>query len=1003
MLSLKAENIPESMKIKKQWVAFKIRNGKKIPIDPKTHETASISDPNTWGTFEQAARLVGQGICPAVGYAMTEDDKLVFVDVDYHPEKCKSEEEKEELKKKCDALIRAITPFNTYMETSLSGTGVHLLARGSINPELATGESETWPVEIYGNTDKRFIIMTGHKLNDHDIEDSDFTMGAINNFHKNYFPPKSTSSAYTFSPSSATQTTQTGGTGSPAKPVILPIEEPIRSDDEVVQLILKDKKAELLWNGNWEQVLNESGHQQYSSQHYADCALIRKLVFYTGNCPKQVDRLFRLSPCYRQYGTEKEYIKFESDIKKDIHTTSSTCLAVYDPSYHKENTGVAALVPANTETPIMAATEWMPDFKKCRDLLYATDGSNPFEDTTLIMMLRDYVDKYSEKPGLTYIPNLFKIDRNINGATKLVKMAFQESLKYSYQFGDYFIWRENRYVNYGDAEMLIHPLTEVFELVEHSVFHWIMTYVANFKNPPELAPTDGEDNTPKKTGKGSKNAVEETPKQKLEKYAASLFKESKKYVNRVLAQDVLKKYKGMDVFNDISTYYESTYINVQNGVLDLKTKELFPHAPIYNQHKITNCDYDPFATCPEFLAMIERLVPDQAERKELQKAFGLCLAKEQLPAKKILMLLVGPANTGKTTLLNTIVETLGEYGTSVDNSLLMQNHKEKTRGPEMYDFRETLMITTSESNESDKLDTGKVKALTGETTQSVRLNYSNKMDKFKMIGLIFIDSNFKPYIPPRDTATWGRLRLFPFVNPVKTKDPTLKSKLVAERAGIFNWLLEGLDMVLQEKEIFETEVMLDYKDQYRKEMDTTEQFLKDCVEKVSDPNLRITTSILFTAYKNWCKDNGFRDSVRNKFYEEIGKSFDKKKSGVEYFTGLRFTELGSLYSTMAELSTQDFAKKKRKIIEGSTLDLPYSVLRATHFEKSKEWFFSVSDKTKREDYIQYCCWCADRSLVPLRMDDFQAKVEFIQKKINAGYISHQDILDAKEVWGPNAY
>ena len=92
--------------------------------------------------------------------------------------------------------------------------------------------------------------------------------------------------------------------------------------------------------------------------------------------------------------------------------------------------------------------------------------------------------------------------------------------------------------------------------------------------------------------------------------------------------------------------------------------------------------------------------------------------------------------------------------------------------------------------------------------------------------------------------------------------------------------------------------------------------MKDCIEKVDDPNLRITTSMLFTTYKNWCKDNGFRDSVRNKFYEEVSKSFEKKKSGVEYFIRLRFTELGSLYSAMAETTTQDFAKKKRKILEG---------------------------------------------------------------------------------------
>ena len=50
---------------------------------------------------------------------------------------------------------------------------------------------------------------------------------------------------------------------------------------------------------------------------------------------------------------------------------------------------------------------------------------------------------------------------------------------------------------------------------------------------------------------------------------------------------------------------------------------------------------------------------------------------------------------------------------------------------------------------------------------------------------------------------WDRLRLFPFTCPIKNKDSNLKAKLDAEKSGIFNWILEGLEMVLQEKEIFD--------------------------------------------------------------------------------------------------------------------------------------------------------------------------------------------------------
>ena len=117
MLKLKIENIPEDMKRKKQWVAFKIRNGKKIPFDPKPESgdaTASISDPNTWGTFEQAVSMVESGLCIAIGYAMTEEDRFIFVDVDYRPDRCKTEKELEKHKQEVESMIEAVKRFNTY-------------------------------------------------------------------------------------------------------------------------------------------------------------------------------------------------------------------------------------------------------------------------------------------------------------------------------------------------------------------------------------------------------------------------------------------------------------------------------------------------------------------------------------------------------------------------------------------------------------------------------------------------------------------------------------------------------------------------------------------------------------------------------------------------------------------------------------------------------------------------------------------------------------------------
>lgn len=946
MIDIDKEGIPEELRKNKKWVGFKVADtGKKIPIDPNTLNAASISNPDTWGTFEQAIGLVEMGECVAPGYAITKDDGLIFIDLDCHTGKCQSEEEKKKLEMLYKSLCKSVAYFETYMETSLSGNGVHLLARGSLDDSLKRGSSPIAPVEIYD--DSRFMIITGNRLNDCDISSEYKTIGSIGNLHKQFFQKKDTE-------------------GYVAEGKIISVSSKEKySDAEVLRVAMKDNKFKLLWNDKWEQVKDKNGNPQYTQQHYADFALIRKLTYYTGNSPSQVERLFRQSPCYQAYGKNGKWEKYESDIRKDIETASKTCTAVYSSTAVSDGGEVAKIETA----PLR---EWRPNFQKISEHLQSE--SCVFENPKLKTMLLDYVAKYSGRQGIHYLPYLFKEDRNINGCTAIVKKVLGENLKYSFQFGSYYLWDGKRFVNYGDSEMLIHPITEVLGMVEHSVFYWIMDYVAPSENKPAL-----------------------------EEMAIRLFEDSKKYVSSKLAQDVLKKYKGMDLVADLAGYYETPYINMENGVLNLQTKELLPHAPQYRQHKITNCSFDPQAQCPEFVAMMERLVPDAAVRKELQKAFGLCLAKEQLPAKKVLMLLVGPKDTGKTTVLNAILNVLGEYGTSVDNSILMQSSKDKSRGPEMFDFRETLMITTSESNENDKLDTGRVKALTGETMQSVRNNYAVSMQKFKMIGLIFIDSNFRPYIPPRDTATWGRLRLFPFIHVVAEKDPTLKGKLEQEKSGIFNWILDGLNMVLEEKEIFETSIMLEYKGQYQKEMDTTQQFVADCLEPTDSKTDRIQTSILFSTYKNWCQDNGFRDSVRNKFYEEISKHFEKKKSGTEFFINVKFTPLGVLYSSMKEKTSQQFAKEKRVLLGGADTNLSYDVLKGAYFSKTKGWF--INNVGSRDDltvllnrYNSYCDWCIDSGLIPIKPIDYNAKVAYLHDNLKTPVPDTAIMEKVKDVW-----
>ncbi len=620
-----------------------------------------------------------------------------------------------------------------------------------------------------------------------------------------------------------------------------------------------------------------------------------------------------------------------------------------------------------------------------------------FTHEPLKSVLENYCEKCGKAESVRLLDPYYRFDATGLYGAEILRRLLGDNLRYSENSDSFFLWenKEGVYHRYENREVLIHDITKTMVIVEHSACQYVLT--------------------------GGRRKVLEMQAQRVsdknikdyEKALNGIISRSKQFATVSMAKEILIQYLGMWKRNELPEYYDSPYINMSNGVLNLETRVLLPHSPEYKQTKISGTAYLEGADCPEFKAMMERLLPNADTRKELQKAFGLCLAKEQLPAKKVLNLLVGPKDTGKTTVLNTILAVLqeGQYGKTVDNSLLMQSRTDKTRGPEMAAFMDTLMVCSSESNESDKLDTAKVKALTGDTTISFRYNFSNKVIQFKAICGLFIDSNYKPYIPPRDTATWDRLRIFPFVCRVTEKDPTLKKKLIIEQPGIFNWLLEGLDMVLAEGEIFETEEMKEYKDGYKHEVDTVEQFVEDCLIKTESPADRIIRARLFDTYQGWCEDNHYNKSMKSKFFEELAKNIKCVKSGEYCFIQVKYSELGALYSKAKEWGPRKFAEQKRLLLD-SPRNLPYESLREDYFSRTWAWFVEnvrpnyklYPDCDDRDLFFRYNEWCSQYGCVGLKWSDFKAKMKFFadMPTPSEGGSSRLDgdaYEEVKDLWG----
>jgi putative DNA primase/helicase len=147
LLPVKAESIPEELRVRPQWVVWKAVGERpdKVPYSASTGRKASSTDLLTWATFQEALEAYENGEYDGVGFIFSSADPYTGVDLD----DCVDE----------DGVIpvwalEIVRYFDSYTELSVTGTGLHIIVRGDV-PNRRKGD-----VEVYSS--KRFFTVTGH-------------------------------------------------------------------------------------------------------------------------------------------------------------------------------------------------------------------------------------------------------------------------------------------------------------------------------------------------------------------------------------------------------------------------------------------------------------------------------------------------------------------------------------------------------------------------------------------------------------------------------------------------------------------------------------------------------------------------------------------------------------------------------------------------------------------------------------------------------------------------
>lgn len=312
--------------------------------------------------------------------------------------------------------------------------------------------------------------------------------------------------------------------------------------------------------------------------------------------------------------------------------------------------------------------------------------------------------------------------------------------------------------------------------------------------------------------------------------------------------------------------------NVANGTIDLRTGELRPHRREDLITRLSPVEYHPGATSDIWQRYLDTATRGDKElQRYLQLVVGYTLTGST--EEEIVPIVLGPAGSGKTTLMEALFATWGDYARRLPFDVLLVSDKARAGGgntPELAQLPGVRLVIAVEAAEGRKLADGRLKELTGGDTISVCAKYHAPFE-FKPAFKLWLAANTMPKCNDADDAIWRRLRKLPFeaAIPENERDPQVKAFLTDPKRGgpaILAWAIEGCLAWQREKGLKTAEVVRESTQQLRQSMDPLAPFIE--ARCVIGEHCYVKQSELRAAYEKWADEEGTKFRIGSRKWGE---------------------------------------------------------------------------------------------------------------------------------------
>jgi len=331
-------------------------------------------------------------------------------------------------------------------------------------------------------------------------------------------------------------------------------------------------------------------------------------------------------------------------------------------------------------------------------------------------------------------------------------------------------------------------------------------------------------------------------------------------------------------------------LNCQNGTLELpreaeRSLRLRRHSRLDLITRVLPIGYDPQAAAPRWRAHLAWALPEDDKRNFVQRLEGYLLVGDT--SEQAFVFFWGDGANGKSVITTTWHWLLGQYAQVIPFASLVEDSRRRgsEATPEMADLAGARAVFASESNPGNRLDIGRINALTGGETIKVRhLNreFFDLQPRFKLV----CSFNNKPIVRDASNGVWRRMKLVPFTQtvPESEVDRLLTEKLQSEGPGILNHMLDGF-LLWRERGLAAPEAVTAATREYREDSDPIGNFLDAATARRE--GALVAARDLYACYEGWCDAGGIKPVTATLFGRLLaGRGIEREKHGTKYYRGI---------------------------------------------------------------------------------------------------------------------